>query len=178
MSRAIPTSANLSDWRVLCSDGRVIASVHGHYAEVQASGVCSPARITGMWDNGLGDYGKGPPYLSQPGVLVFEPRYELKRTATDIPASFAPALAERRRALRTGGSCAHASCQDSARNQYDVTYLDGRGGGSTRLDCAAAGLLNGSPGVRDVPGTLTRAPAAQCRIGVTPLNPVPAAAGK
>jgi hypothetical protein len=84
--------------------------------------------------------------------------------------AFAAASDERLRALRADGNCARATCQDSARNQYEVTYLVGRRERSSRLDCAAAGLLNGPRNMRGVVGTFTRAPAAQCRIGVAPLH--------
>jgi hypothetical protein len=160
--KAIPTSADLMDWKLLCADGRIVAHFYGTHADALASGACAPSHVSTVWDNGLRDYGWGPPFLGYPGVLAI-PRIEMT-PATGATATLAVAVEARRRELLSspGAACAQAICQDSRRNRYEVNFLHSRGNG-TRLNCAAAGLVNGGR-ARTVPA-IPNGGAATCRPG-------------
>lgn len=168
----VPTARN--SWRLQCVDGTIIDPFFGSYVQALAAPQCAIyGGVHNAYDNGLIPLGGEPPFMVSPDVVAIEPVFRTPLPG-DRPVTFATELRERTLALRAGGAgCASAICQDSARNRYDVTYLDGRRRGRGRFNCAAAGLLNDPRGARDVAGSPNRQTAQLCRVGPRLREPAP-----
>lgn len=154
-ARFIPSARN--DWRLLCSDGRVVEHFLGSYGEAIKGSGCAPARVVNAWDNGLYAHGQTPWFRGEPNTQLQAAPVAVE---PGTGGSYGPATG-----VSVGIATSSATLRPPIRDlrQSELKSYDVKG-----FDCAGAGA---GAGARDAAGSATRAPARTCQFGATGPEP-------